>query len=406
MWCRRRLKRLAKGGDAVPGLGTSLTEQRNALCVRIRAWEPIRAIYMPGLLQFQMDTTTSSPNSTCHPEDEELWLPSRIPADRWNVVCHGDLPMLEDKLWTAQCQDSLEGLRNVIRLKTRMVQFKNKQVRGQREGTRSRTLIDRVHNRARGFAEKYRAARQAKLQLVGSGIWEQSLRVLLDSDIRSYSETPAKQHKGRKGTLEDDALEQEERTGEGVVAALSQEDEEPLDLRPQPREKRDGTGQTRKEISWIWRSTRIASADVGPQADKDDHLLRSEWAKSRARVARATEEVALLREEMCRTLAYLQWKTEWWLARQKMRVVSDQGLAEGLRAYASEQASIQSALSSNFQRLWQTPLEMIDESPQKDEWPNNSGPKGDDADGTNGKDSDDDIDSDGDIGESGDDDED
>lgn len=314
--------------------------------------------------------------------------------------------MLEDKLWTAQCQDSLEGLRNVIRLKTRMVQFKNKQVRGQREGTRSRTLIDRVHNRARGFAEKYRAARQAKLQLVGSGIWEQSLRVLLDSDIRSYSETPAKQHKGRKGTLEDDALEQEERTGEGVVAALSQEDEEPLDLRPQPREKRDGTGQTRKEISWIWRSTRIASADVGPQADKDDHLLRSEWAKSRARVARATEEVALLREEMRRTLAYLQWKTEWWLARQKMRVVSDQGLAEGLRAYASEQASIQSALSSNFQRLWQTPLEMIDESPQKDEWPNNSGPKGDDADGTNGKDSDDDIDSDGDIGESGDDDED
>ena len=53
-------------------------------------------------------------------------------------------------------------------------------------------VIDWVHNCTHNFAEKYCAVRAAKYQLVGGGAWEQSLRVLLDSDIRSYSDASQK----------------------------------------------------------------------------------------------------------------------------------------------------------------------------------------------------------------------
>jgi len=69
-----------------------------------------------------------------------------------------------------------------------MVAFKNKNIRGQRDGTRSRTVIDRVHERARVAAERYRVARRAKLALAGSGNWEETLRVLNDGDIQSYQD--------------------------------------------------------------------------------------------------------------------------------------------------------------------------------------------------------------------------
>jgi hypothetical protein len=65
------------------------------------------------------------------------------------------------------------------------VYFKNKSARGQREGNRSRTIIDRVHERARVAAERYRAARCGKLALAGAGDWEEALRILEDGDIRS-----------------------------------------------------------------------------------------------------------------------------------------------------------------------------------------------------------------------------
>jgi len=69
-----------------------------------------------------------------------------------------------------------------------MIQFKNKNLRGQRAGTRSRAVIDRVHERARVAADKYRIARRAKLALSGTGDWEKTLRLLEDGDVRSYQD--------------------------------------------------------------------------------------------------------------------------------------------------------------------------------------------------------------------------
>lgn len=130
---------------------------------------------MPGLLQIQVNNfrrpsqqVNPTPTSL-HPEDTPLWFPSAVSASLHRAVCTEGLPDMEDRLRTAQCHDALHGIRNTLRLKTHMVFFKNKNSRGQREGLRSRSLIDRVQDRVKMLAEKYRAARKAKLQLVGTG---------------------------------------------------------------------------------------------------------------------------------------------------------------------------------------------------------------------------------------------
>ena len=55
-----------------------LTEQRNQLSTRIRVWEQLQPIYMPGLLKYKSDIHEKSVSTTEHPEDVELWLPSKV----------------------------------------------------------------------------------------------------------------------------------------------------------------------------------------------------------------------------------------------------------------------------------------------------------------------------------------
>jgi hypothetical protein len=109
------------------------------------------------------------------------------------------------------------------------------------------------------------------------------LRILLDSDIRSYSDACPKPKLGRrKGTLEDnelEALEGREENGEGHPMT---DDEDGINLLPQARARRDGTGGTRKELSWIWRTPGIAVDGAGSPENDNPDILRSEWAKSRA----------------------------------------------------------------------------------------------------------------------------
>jgi len=166
---------------------------------------------MPGLLQYQATTSTHHPptaSSADKPEEAIVWLPSRIPLEKRAGVCQKGLDVVEDKLRSAQCQDALDGVRHILKIKTRMIAFKNKNVRGQREGTRSRAVIDRVHERARNMAQKYRAARAAKIELVGPGLWEQIFRELKDEDVRGYQDANRlKPRVGRRGILEDDVAE-------------------------------------------------------------------------------------------------------------------------------------------------------------------------------------------------------
>jgi hypothetical protein len=114
----------------------TITEQRNTLRTRIWHWEPLQALYMPGLLQLHRDRERESPpdsggNVSIQAEDIPLWLPSSLPSERMNAICYPGLASMEDKLRGAICQDALEGLRHVLRVKSRMILFKNKNVCGQ-----------------------------------------------------------------------------------------------------------------------------------------------------------------------------------------------------------------------------------------------------------------------------------
>ena len=306
---------------------------------------------MPGLLQFISDLTQSSnsPATSDNSEDLSLWLPSEIPLNRQRAVCFEGLPEMEARLRKAQCLDSLEGIRHVLRIKTRLIQFKNKNIRGQRGGTRSRAVIDRVHERAQGFVLKYRAARAAALALVGEDAWDKSLQELLDGDIRAYTDPNHLQRgPGRRGTREDDVEEEDE---------LVLEDPSPLSLLPEIRTRHDGTGETRRTLSWIWMME--AANPTGTNADGDDDILHAEWAKSRARADRAKEEVLLVREEMRRVLEFLRWRANWWRERTQRRRVADTSVMEGIKAYSLEQANIHDSLSLHFRTVWKTPLQDV-----------------------------------------------
>ncbi|PPQ76859.1 hypothetical protein CVT26_001497 [Gymnopilus dilepis] len=358
---QRRLQRLAK--DVTSHLATSkegnITEQRNVLRSRIRAWEQLVPIYMPGLLQHiadcsanlrptsETDSSGKSPEpASHHPEFIKIHLPSQIPAPNRSTVCRDGLVEIEERLRVGQCNDSLENLRQILRLKARMIQFKNKNIRGQREGTRSRAVIDCVHDRARAAAAKYRAAREAVFCLRGPGDWEKTYPILEDSDVRGYQDPDRLKPKtGRQGVWEDD---QEQPTTETVSS-------EEFTLFNEVRSRRDGTGETRRTISWIWASQRTSQDE-----DENDDLLRVEWAKSRARAERAREEVMLLKEEMQRVLKFLEWKADWWRQRATMRAGLVTDLGEGVQAFALTQVDVQLALASHFKKLWDTPLQDSD----------------------------------------------
>jgi len=239
-----------------------------------------------------------------------------------------------------------------------MVMFKNKNVRGQRDGTRSRAVIDRVHERARAQASKYRTAREAKYTLCGGGPWEEVLRVLMDGDVRGYQDkNRLRVRTGRLGTLDDDQLEAAGGRNDSVSARtledVDMEDGAGITLEEEQRTRRDGTGETHRTLSWIWTMKSRAPKDK----DYSDDILRSEWVKSRARANRCKEEVLLLREEMRRVLLFLEWKNEWWSQWQDLREGLSPELDEGLKAFAMGQADLQQRLAAHFQGIWKGPLD-------------------------------------------------
>ncbi|KAK7019655.1 hypothetical protein VNI00_018040 [Paramarasmius palmivorus] len=335
-----------------PQQSRKLAEQRTALRRRIRAYEDLRPIYMPGLTQ-HLETIGEDADTTEElPEKVHIWLPSDLSADSRGQICTNPLAVVESRLQFARCHDALHGLRHTLRVKTRMMLFKNINIRGQRESHRSWDIINRVVGQIQQYATHYRASRSAYGQLVGPGEWQSTLRVLKNEDIRSYRDPAAvKQGPGRKGTNEEDEGEEHE-----MGKALVSEEEEVVDQlftidRTQWKHRTEhGTGETRKGYSWIWHSG--GKIDLNDGADEaDNEILRSEWCKSRARSLRATEEVLLLREEMRRTLRYLEWMAGEWEARANVNVGSSSKM-EGKHVFALAQAEVQRGLKTHFEKLW------------------------------------------------------
>jgi hypothetical protein len=66
---------------------------------------------------------------------------------------------------------------------------------------------------------------------------------------------------------------------------------------------------------------------------------------------RWTEEVLLLKEEMCRIPITLRWKAQWWEDRCVVEEFSRYH-AEGARAYALRQAKLFRDIADKFEKQW------------------------------------------------------
>lgn len=105
---RRRIRRLAHdvSTGATSRQSASLTEQRNLLRARLRSWEQILPIYMPGLLQYRQDKEAELPRARAvdnEPQESEsstrkrsaqdeieyadIWLPSKVDSTACRRVC-------------------------------------------------------------------------------------------------------------------------------------------------------------------------------------------------------------------------------------------------------------------------------------------------------------------------------
>ena len=74
---------------------------------------------------------------------------------------------------------------------------------------------------------------------------------------------------------------------------------------------------------------------------------------------RWSEEVLLLREEMRRVLAFLDWHAGWWDERQMLHEGVTSELAEGMTAYANMQAGMRRGLRTSFNCLWRRSGELM-----------------------------------------------
>ena len=67
----------------------------------------------------------------------------------------------------------------------------------------------------------------------------------------------------------------------------------------------------------------------------------------------------LLVEEMCRILAYLQWKADWWKGQSDRHKDSSERLRRGLKVYAAKQVAVYERLATRTASYWVTYLEWL-----------------------------------------------
>ncbi|KIL55356.1 hypothetical protein M378DRAFT_182256 [Amanita muscaria Koide BX008] len=279
-------------------------EKLNILYRKLIAWFEIQAIYIPAVATLRAQPSQAErfdiPNMISI-ANMEVWIPSSIGN---KVHCDQHLGEYEWLLREAQAHDSLESLRQNLRLRDFLQKRKKDWARGVRQNTRSQALINQANTKIAASAAKYRVARIALGQLApilnkGSS-WMSGLCKLRESDI------------------------------EGLPA--------------------EGWGEGWRTLSWIWMIAGITNESSPPQLID---ALRVQWCCARARHLQWSEEISLLKEEMHHVLTYCAWYGQWWLDQaNRYQVENCDPLSEGLSAYALRQANIRFAMRGHFAQLW------------------------------------------------------
>ncbi|KAH8797282.1 hypothetical protein DL96DRAFT_1721325 [Flagelloscypha sp. PMI_526] len=322
--------RLKTDAENTSGLSTAalikLNKRRYQIASKISTFREAQRIYMPGAIR-AMDAEPS-PTEPTPVEKVQLWLPSDLPSSTRRAGCSAGLPEMELKLRKGQVNSLLRDLRKRLYSHKILIERRNLRLRGQRETTRSGSLIGVISARINHDCERYQGIRAAILRLDVPGASVQ-YPVLSRDDLVVPVED-----------LEDASARQASNVAGGE------------------RSLRSGTS---KEVTrgpgWIWQALRV-SVELSTDGSQESNWLtaccRVEWLKACARLSRWREEVLLLKEEMRQSLRYLSWKAEWWKPRAALENPSLSSGAARI-AYAAKQTKLMEEHHLQWRTRWTTP---------------------------------------------------
>ncbi|KAJ7437065.1 hypothetical protein B0H11DRAFT_2255628 [Mycena galericulata] len=319
---QRRIKTEITGATMTADRESKVNEHRLSFMVKLRRFRDLQRVYTPGAIRALLAEEAARDEDAALPKAEHvrLYLPSELSeAERLNG-CQRGIPEMEARLREAQCSDALGDIRAQLHAKSHLISFKNENVTGQIQSTRSQSLIAQVGARVNGNQQKYTQARRALLRLKGDG-YAPHFKKLRASDL---------------------TLDGEEKENDATARAKLAR----IGSSKQGRVARNGPSQN-KVLSWIW----TARGPIGLEEQDLHESLRVEWSRAKARKTRWVEEVELLREEMRRVLRYLEWDSGSWESRVSVtdaRVDVPSPTQHGMMAYATKQAAIRRELAAFY----------------------------------------------------------
>lgn len=217
----------------------------------IKRFRNLQILYMPAAIVMSTEHESDqrelpeAKRDSIEPEHQELWLLSALPSAQRTHNCNKVLVDIEIRLREAQCHDILEKIRNVQRGRLTFIGFHNRNLWGQNPNTRAKDTLDRLEDKTKSLAVKYRNGHKALLELLGPGDWEKTLRKLSNGDLT---------------------------TPDGMEISI----DDPIDpvgpdgcQRSKKQRKSDklGLGQGKKTVSWIWTSAEA----IGDGSDVELH---------------------------------------------------------------------------------------------------------------------------------------
>ena len=201
----------------------------------MKRFRNLQAIYMPaatvlaGEREASQREMAKAKRDSMEPEHQQLWFPSALPSTQRTHNCNKTLIDIEIRLQEAQCYDTLEKIRNVQRGRLSFIGFQNRNIQGQNPNTRAKETLNRLEDKTKALAVKYRSARKALLELLGPGDWERSLHQLTNGDLT---------------------------TPDSIEISIDDLTDPKPDGRDRSKKQRTaarlGLGQGKKAVSWIW----------------------------------------------------------------------------------------------------------------------------------------------------------
>ncbi|KAF9504390.1 hypothetical protein BS47DRAFT_1401473 [Hydnum rufescens UP504] len=298
---------------------TLIQDRRHQLYTHLKSFWSVQTVYMPQVALHLRDNGENDVPDMI--ENAVLFLLNEIPSRQRNFDHPYNLSNTEARLRFGQATDSLAQLCRALCVKSHLVKYKRDEVRGQRPNTRARALLDRAQAQIDAVIESYNVARTAYHQLVGSGIWEETIRVLHPWDVCAMDDS------------------------EGHSAQL---------------------GEGYRTLSWIWMAPGLRAMGDTAGTPEMHEALHIEWAKCRACRNRWVEEELLVKEEIRRTIAFCEYKAEQWTEWATARPGLPLDLLDGVRAYAYYQAALQHDRVTSFCVLFSLALDILESMSEND----------------------------------------